>query len=317
MKNRGLGACLMLTAAVIWGFAFSFQDRAGATLDTFGINALRFLIGGLVLIPVIYLFDRRATAPKRAVFALTRTELVGGIFCGLAIGIASCFQQAGILGADTGAGDAAFITALYVVMVPLISRLLGRRQPALVFVSALIAVVGFYFMTMADGGGFAPSVSDLFVLASAFVYSIHILVIDFYSPKSDGVRLSMVQFFTASLFSMPMMLFFERPTVTDVCAALPSLLYLGVFSCGVAYTFQVVGQKYASPAAASMLLSLESVFGAIGGALLLGERMSDMQILGAAIVFSAILLSQFADVLTAKCRRRGRENKRCHKRRSL
>lgn len=310
MKLKLLSSAACLTAAIIWGFAFSMQDYAARTLDPFSINMLRCFMATLVLIPVVMLFDRISRSGRKlfsrenkCFFGFSKREVVGGFFCGLALALASCLQQAGLGMPGTGAGITAFITALYVVIVPIFVRIGGRRQPFYVWISVITAIGGFYLMNMTDGG-FSPSFGALLVLGAAFTYAAHVLVIDHFVQGSDPIRLSMMQFLFCAVVLLPVSLFVGRPTLEGISAAFPYLLYLGVFSCGVAFTLQVVGQKYASPAIACLLLSLESVFGAVGGALILGERMGIFEILGAATVFGAILFSQFADVLREKMRQK-------------
>lgn len=314
MKLKFLSCTACLIAAIIWGFAFSMQDYAAATLDTFSINTVRCLIATVAMIPLIMTFDRISrngrqlfSRKNKHFFGLMKREVIGGFFCGLALAVASCLQQAGLATEETGAGNTAFITALYVVIVPILSRLLGRRQPFFVWISAVVAVGGFYLMTMTEQGGFSPAFGDLLVLASAFVYAIHILVIDRFLPCIDPIRLSMMQFLFCALLLLPASLLAGRPSLDGAVSAMPYLLYLGILSSGAGYTLQIVGQKFASPAIASLLLSLESVFGAIGGALVLGERMSIFEILGAVTVFAAILFSQFADILCEKSKKKSLE----------
>ena len=306
MKLKLLSSAACLTAAIIWGFAFSMQDYANRTLDPFSINMIRTYMATLALIPVVMLFDRVShngrklfSQKNRHFFGFTKREVIGGFCCGFALAIASCLQQAGLAMPGTTAGSTAFITALYVVIVPIFARVLGRRQPFFVWISVLAATAGFYLMNMTDGG-FSPSFGALLVLCSAFTYACHVLTIDHFVQGSDPIRLSMMQFLFCATLLLPISLIVGKPTLEGIIIAFPYVLYLGVLSCGVAFTLQVVGQKYAAPAIACLLLSLESVFGAVGGALILGERMGVFEILGAATVFGAIIFSQVADLLREK-----------------
>lgn len=310
MKLKLLSSAACLMAAIIWGFAFSMQDYASRTLDPFSINMLRTYMATVALIPVIMVFDRVGrngrklfSRENKHFFGFTKKEVIGGFFCGIALAVASCLQQAGLAMPGTSAGTTAFITALYVVIVPVFARIGGRRQPFFVWISVVIAIGGFYLMNMTDGG-FSPSFGALLVLGSAITYAVHVLTIDHFVQGSDPIRLSMMQFLFCATVLLPVSLILGRPTLEGVAYAFPFVLYLGILSCGVAFTLQVVGQKYAAPAIACLLLSLESVFGVIGGALILGERMGTFEILGAATVFGAIIFSQIADLLREKRRQK-------------
>ncbi len=310
MKLKLLSSAACLLAAIIWGFAFSMQDYASRTLDSFSINMLRTYIATVALIPVVTVFDRVShngrklfSRENKHFFGFTKKEVIGGFFCGVALAVASCLQQAGLAMPGTSAGTTAFITALYVVIVPIFARIGGRRQPYFVWISVIVAIGGFYLMNMTDGG-FSPSLGALLVLGSAVTYAVHVLTIDHFVEGSDPIRLSMMQFLFCATVLLPISLIVGQPTFEDIVSALPFVLYLGVLSCGVAFTLQIVGQKYAAPAIACLLLSLESVFGVIGGALILGERMGRFEILGMATVFAAIIFSQIADILHEKSRKK-------------
>ena len=313
MKGKALfGSGILLLASVIWGFAFASQSAASAYLAPFSVNALRFYIGSLTLIPVVLAMDRlqkngrRLFSLRNRFFVdLTKTELVGGLLCGMALCAATVLQQIGLSSSETGAGNAAFITALYVVIVPVLARLMGQKQSARTYIAALVAVLGFYLLTagISYTGGFAsfftsifkssfsPAPSDIYVLICAFIFSFHIMIVDRIAPKVDGVRVSMLQFFVAAVIATPFMLM-EGLSASAVYAALPHLLYLGCLSCGFAYTAQIIGQRYTKPATGAMLLSLEAVFGALGGLLFLGETMTAHETVGALLVFFAVILAQ-------------------------
>lgn len=298
--KKYISALMMLLAAAIWGFAFSAQ-KVAAALPPFTIGAVRSLFAGIFLIGVIVVFDRfseegrRLFSKKNTHFIdLNRTELIGGILCGLILAGASALQQSGI-GSGTDAGKAAFITALYVLFVPIFSLIMKKKSPLNVWISVAVAVVGFWLLCIKGDFSIAPS--DLLVLICASVFALHIIVIDRYS-QCDGVRMSCVQFFVAALVNLIVALFAERPiSLSAVGENILPLLYLGICSSGIAYTLQIVGQKHAHPAAAAVILSLESVFGVIGSAVLLGERMSAREYIGCVIVFLAVVLSQI-DVIS-------------------
>jgi len=302
----------MLIAAAIWGFAFSAQKSA-SELPAFTIGALRSLFAGISLIGVIIVLDklfgseRRLFSRKNRRFIdINRTELVGGCCCGLVLAGASALQQSGI-GNGTDAGKAAFITALYVLIVPMIGLLLRKRSPINVWISVAIAIVGFWLLCIK--GDFTMASSDLLVLICALVFALHIVVIDHFSPRCDGVRMSCIQFFVATAVNAIFAVILEWPIdVSAVGSNILPLLYLGVCSSGIAYTLQIVGQKHAHPAAAAVILSLESVFGVLGSSLFLGEKMLLREYIGCAIVFVAVVLSQI-DVVklfkNIKCNSRG------------
>ena len=279
---------------MLWGFAFSAQ-KAAADLPPFTLGALRSIIAVVFLAAVIPVLDKftkngRKILNDKKLPDLTKTELIGGAVAGIILAIASAFQQSG-LGEGTDAGKAAFITALYVVIVPIISLLFGKRPPLNVYISVPIAVLGFYFLCIKPGSTLVTS--DLLVLICALIFATHIIAIDHFSPSSDGVRMSLVQFAVAFMVNTILALIFEMPLDTSlVVDRLPAILYLAIGSSGIAYTLQIVGQKDCDPTVASILLSLESVFGVIGAALFLGERMSGREYFGCAVVFVAVILSQ-------------------------
>ena len=291
--KKYLSSLLFIITAMLWGFAFTAQKLATA-LSPFVIGAVRSVIGALFLFAVIPLLDKLLGNGRRLIsrggLDFTKAEIIGGAVCGVILATASAFQQIGI-GEGTDAGKAAFITALYVVMVPIISLAMKKRAPINVYVSVVIAVVGFYFLCIKDD--LSLEFSDALVLICALIFALHIIAIDFFSPRSDGVRMSCIQFFTAFLINSVLALIFDSPIdFGAIGTALPSLLYLGICSSGIAYTLQIIGQRDANPAVASIILSLESVFGVIGGAVFLKERLSPREYVGCIIVFAAVILSQ-------------------------
>ena len=217
-----------------------------------------------------------------------KTLVIGGILCGIALAVASSLQQIGIV--YTSAGKAGFITALYILIVPIIRLFLGRRAGRKVWIGVALAVAGMYFLCITDG--FSISKGDFLVFLCAVVFSVHILVIDHFAPKVDGVALSCIQFFVCGILCAVPMLALERPRVDEILAAWMPLAYAGVLSCGVAYTLQVIAQKNTDPTVASLLLSLESVFSVLTGWVILGERLSGRELFGCALVFAAVLLAQ-------------------------
>ena len=289
-----ISPALLVIAAMIWGFAFSAQKEAEA-VPAFTLGAVRSIFATVFLAIVIVIKDR-ITGNERSLFRekrsapLTKTELIGGVICGAALATASFFQQIGI-SSGTDAGKASFITALYVVIVPIYALLLKKSAPLNVWLGVGIAIVGFYLLCITGDLTMVPS--DALVLLCSFIFPIQILAIDAYSPRCDGVRMSLVQFFVAFIINLIFALILESPIDFSLIGAhIGSLLFLGIGSSGIAYTLQIIGQKGANPAAASILLSLESVFGVIGSAIFLGESMSTREYIGCAVVFLAVLLSE-------------------------
>ena len=293
-SRKYVSPLLLVLAAMIWGFAFSAQKSAEA-VSPFLLGSARSFIATLFLIPIIIIFDRTSKSGRRLFSAkckidLTPTELIGGTICGIILALASFLQQSGI-NAGTNSGKAAFITALYVVIVPIYALLLKKRAPINVWISVVIAAFGFYLLCIT--GDFTIVPSDILVIMCAFIFPIHILAIDKYSPKCDGVRMSCVQFFVCGVLNLILALIFESPiNTTALVSAILPIIYLGVGSSGIAYTLQIIGQKGVNPAAASILLSLESVFGVIGSVIFIGEKMSLREYLGCAVVLFAVILSQ-------------------------
>lgn len=271
---------MLLITASIWGLAFVFQSTALEHIGNLTISCLRMFLGGLVLLPFAAYAGRSMTASER------RFNIRGGLVCGLVLCIASTTQQYGI--AATTVGKASFISALYIVIVPLTGLLLGRAVAKRIWLAVGIAVIGFWLLCINEG--FAISGGDLLVLLSAFCYAGHILVIDHFSQGRDGVILSCVQCFTTSALTALPMLIFEHPTSDAVWAARTSLFVTGVLSCGIAYTFQTLGQKRTPAAAAALIMCLESVFGALFGWIILHQALSARELAGCLFVFSAALI---------------------------
>lgn len=279
---------LLLTAA-IWGVAFVAQSVGMDYIGPFTFNAIRSLVGGLVLIPCIWLLNRKKPAVQEDTPAQNgRTLFIGGICCGVALAVASSLQQMGIQ--YTSVGKAGFITALYIVIVPLLGLLFKRRVSGLIWVAVVIAVGGMYLLCITEG--FSVGKGDLLVMASAFCFSTHILIIDYFSPKADGVKMSCIQFLVCGLLCAVPMLIMERPSLPQILAAWMPLIYAGVFSCGVGYTLQIVGQRHIDPTIASLILSLESVISVLAGWVILGQKLTVRELIGCILVFCAIILAQ-------------------------
>lgn len=290
-----ISPAILLTAAMIWGFAFAAQDAA-SDVGAFTLGFSRSIIAGIFLIGVVIALDK-ITNSGRVLFSkkgidVNKNELIGGAICGAILAVASAFQQIGI-NVGTDGGKAAFITALYVVLVPIYALALRKKAPLNVWVSIGIAIVGFYLLCIKENLTVAPS--DILVVISAMIFPIHILTIDHFSPRCDGVRMSMVQFFVAAMINLIIALIAESPLDLPLVFnnVLP-ILFLGIGSSGIAYTLQIIGQKGVNPAVASIILSLESVFGVIGTALFLGQTLSPREYIGCAVVLAAVVLSQIS-----------------------
>ncbi len=284
------GAMLMLTA-LIWGTAFVAQSVGMDYLGPCAFTATRNFIGCVALLPVIALASRLRSGaqPEEAAPAPGKKALFGwGAACGLLLGGATLLQQAGMQTAS--AGKAGFLTALYIVIVPVLGIFLGRRPGLKVWMGVVLALVGAYLLSVKGGAGIASG--DLLVIASAVVFSLHILVIDSVPAGMDGVRLSCVQFLVAGAFALVLALFLETFTWRDILSAWVPLLYTGVVSSGVGYTLQILGQRTVNPTVACLILSLESVFAALAGWAILGQALSLRELFGCALVFVAVILAQ-------------------------
>lgn len=286
------GSLMLLITSLIWGTAFVAQSEGMNYVEPFTYNAMRTLLGGVVLIPVIILFrflDKRNGKEKTS--CSLKNTVTGGICCGIVLFIASSFQQLGI--AQTTAGKAGFVTALYIVIVPLIGIFLHKKMPLRMWLFIAIALAGFWLLCMKQDIGISSG--DLLVFFGAIFFAVHITVIDFFNEKNtDGVLMSCIQFFTAGLLMLICMFIFEKPTIPNIVGAVGTILYAGIMSCGVAYTLQILGQKHTNPTLATMLMSLESVFAALSGWLILGEKLSIKEFFGCVLIFAAVILAQLA-----------------------
>ncbi len=290
MKKSRIGSSLLLfLAACIWGVAFVAQSVGMDYMGPLTFNGARFLIGGTVLLPVVFSrVQKKKNTLRRIEPAVTWK---GGVCCGLAICAASTFQQIGIM--DTTVGKAGFITALYIVIVPVLGLFLHKKAAGKVWIGALAAAVGMYLLCINES--FSIGRGDVFVFICAILFSVHILVIDYFSPKTDGVALSCIQFYTAGLICMTASLIMEKPAMDQILAGMAPILYAGVMSCGIAYTLQIIGQKNLEPAVASLILSMESVVSVLAGWVILGQELSERELFGCALVFAAVILVQMPE----------------------
>lgn len=282
---------MLLITAMIWGASFVAQSAGLAYIGPFTFSAIRMSLGALVLLP--FLLRKRAHRAPGAAAGSRKDLLAGGVLCGAALFVASNLQQMGMT--ETGAGKAGFITALYVVLVPVCGLLFGRRQGWMLWLGVALAAVGLYLLCV-TGGGFAIGRGDLLVLLGALGFTAHIIIIDHYSPKVDGVAMSCLQFAVASALALVAMVLFETPSWQAVRQAAFPLFYAGVFSCGMGYTLQIVGQKTTDPTVASLILCLESVFAVVFSWAFTGETLSGRELAGCGLMFAAILLAQCSGV---------------------
>lgn len=288
MKNQIKGTVFLLMAAILWGASFVFQNEGAKIIDPIAFNGLRSLLGSVALLPVIaviQLAKKKNGTYKKANKKERNTLLLGGLYCGLALCAAGTLQTLGI---KQGAGESGFITTIYIVFVPILSVFLRKKIPHIVWLAVMMCFVGLYFLC----GSFAFNVNQIYLLLCAFFFAIHILVIDYYSPKVDGVKLSCLQFLVVGVIDSVLMLFTEVPTLAQIGECIPELAYMGIVSCSIAYTFQIVGQKYISATVGALLMSLESVFSVLSEWLLQGNVLAPLKIFGCVIIFAAVVLVQ-------------------------
>lgn len=290
MKQQIKSSLILLLTATIWGVAFVAQSVGMEYIGPFTFNAIRCVLGGLVLIPVILVLKKKKeTGAENQEKEDKKTLWTGGIACGVILCIASNLQQFGIM--EASVGKSGFFTALYIVMIPVIGIFIGKRPGIKLWFCVALAVVGMYLLCMKDGS-FTIERADIMLLLCALVFSFHILVVDYFSPKVDGVKMSCIQFFVCGVLSAVGMLFTETPDISNIQAAWLPLLYAGLLSCGVGYTLQIVGQKGINPVIASLIMSLESVISALAGWVILGQVLSPKEILGCVLMFVAIIITQ-------------------------
>lgn len=306
--KKWLGSGMLLLTAIIWGVAFVAQSVGMDYVEPFTFNFSRYIIGAVVLLPFLKLGNpgagkkdtsgealesnqkdrnKKVATEQKAVL---KKSVIGGIGCGLLLCVASMLQQFGIMYTNV-VGKAGFITALYIILVPVLGIFLRKKTKPLVWLCVVISVVGLYLLCVTDG--YRLETADFLLLACALVFAFHIIFIDYISPGTNGVLVSCVQFFVAGICCMIAMFLFETPSFAGILQAYIPILYTGVLSCGVAYTFQILGQKYVEPTRASLILCLESVVSVLAGWLLLKQALSIRELIGCVVMFVAIILAQF------------------------
>lgn len=282
---------LLLLTAAIWGLAFVAQKVGAEHVGAFTYNGIRFALGSISLIPLILFLNKKKgenEETKNNDRDSLKLTVKAGIIAGCALFIATSLQQMGVMG--TTAGKAGFITGLYMVIVPILGLFLKQKVNKSTWLGIVIAIIGLYLLSINED--FSISNGDLLVLIGSVGWAVHILLIDNFTKKIDPLKLSSVQFATCSILSLVMAIIFEDINMVGISGAMVSILYGGLLSVGVAYTLQVVAQKNAKPSHAAILLSMESVFGALGGAMFLGERIGTRGLVGCILIFIAIIISQ-------------------------
>ena len=292
---------LLFLTALIWGVAFVAQSVAMDYIGPYTFNAVRSLLGGIVLVPCVFLFGQKKKSvkdedPSKGT-AIDRPGdmITGGLLCGIMLFLSTTLQQVGIQ--YTTVAKAGFITALYIILVPILGIFLKKRVSFQIWISVVIAIIGLYLLCMK--GSFHLGQGDFLMLVCSLCFALHILVIDHFTDKVSGVKLSCIQFFVCGLLSCILMFLFEKPAVSDILSAWLPIVYAGVFSSGVAYTLQIIGQKGTDPTIASLILSLESVVSVLAGWIILGQSLTPREILGCLLMFGAIILAQVAPVQKA------------------
>jgi len=281
-------------AALIWGTAFVAQSVSTDYVEAFTFNAARSVVAFLfllVLCMVLRTREKRTTSHAKAQSASKKDLAIAGICCGIALTVASYFQQKGL--ETTTSGKAGFITALYIVIVPILGIFLKKKAPKAIWISVILAVAGLYCLCITED--FSITTGDFYVLLCAICFSGHILIIDHFSQKVDGVQMSCVQFLTVSILSSVGMLMTETPSMGALLTCIGPILYVGIFSSGVAYTLQILAQKDSNPTVVSLLLSLESVFATLAGAIILGDQMSGKEYFGCVLMLAAVVLAQLPE----------------------
>lgn len=289
--KRLLGTVALLVASLFWGSTFVAQSVASEAVEPFTFLASRSLLGFVFLIPVSIVKD--FVSKKNGTFKpITKKSLepliIGGVCCGAALTVASGLQQFGMTGDNSG--KAGFITAMYILLVPIFGLFLRKKVNLLTWICVAMGVVGLYLLCMTDGLTLATS--DIFLMICAVAFSVHILIVDHFSPRVDGVKLSLIQFFVVFVLASVLAFAFENTSFDTILEAWLPIAYAGILSSGIAYTLQIVGQKYTEPTLASLLMSLESVFAVLTSVVVLWQFPSERELIGSIVMFAAIIISQ-------------------------
>ena len=294
------GIILLLMTALIWGVSFVAQSVGSDVIGPFTYNGIRTLMGGMLLTAFVLIRDISAGVSVKKIF--NKKLLIRGIILGSIFTVASNVQQFAF--SYSTAGKIAFITALYIFFVPIIGLFMKKKIHPLIWVCIFMAGIGLYLLSVKDGDFSRINTGDILALICGFCFAFHIIFIDRFASDSDGVKLSALQFLFAGSVTVILMFIFEKPALSGIEDAMVPLLYSGIMSCGVAYTFQIIGQKYTSPVVASLLMCLESVFAVLTGIVLLGEVMTLREAAGCLLMFTAVLLAQLSPVLSGRLKPR-------------
>ena len=296
-KTQFKGVIMLLLTALIWGSSFVAQSVGMESVEAFTFNGIRTLMGAAVLVPVLLIRDQKDARRAPEVYSARKQTYRHTILCGLPLGVVLClasnFQQFAFNYSTSG--KIAFITALYMFLVPILGLFIRKHVPLMTWICVLIGFIGLGFLCVNPADITNINLGDILAAICAVFYAVQILMIERFSDRCDGILLSFTQFFVSGVISCIMMFLFETPDTSAIMTAMVPLLYSGIMSCGIAYTLQIVGQKYTEATVASLLMSLESVFGVLCGALILHEVLVWNEILGCVIMFAAIVLSQLAD----------------------
>lgn len=288
VKKEWLGNLLLITVALIWGCAFVAQSIGMDYVEPFTFTAVRSILGALALLPCIAVFDHINKKKGKAVAKVDGKLLKAGVISGLLLAGAVNLQQVGIM--YTSAGKAGFITALYIVLVPISGIFLRKKISGSVWLSVALATGGLYLLCINES--LTINNGDILVFLCAFIFAAQILVVDHYAPMVDGVKMAFLQFFVCGIVSLVPMLIWETPNLSNILAAWQPICYTAFMSTSIAYTFQIIGQKYTEPTIASLLMSFEAVFATVAGFIILNEVMTSREFLGCVIMFSALILAQ-------------------------
>lgn len=292
MSKKWIGSILLFLAATIWGAAFVAQAAAMKYMEPFTFQATRFFLGSLVLLPVIAIMDKKGNQRKPVTKEAKKYQLFAGIICGLILFAACSPQQLGLM-LELPTGKSGFITSLYIILVPIFGLFLKRKPSPWIWLSVALALFGFYMLC--GMGSFSLNMGEGLTLLCAIAFTLHIMFIDHVSARVDGIRMSCMQFFTAGMISLIIALIIETPNLQSLLDCWLPVAYTGIFSSGVAYTLQIVGQSRTEPATASLLMSLESVFSAVFGWILLGQKLAALEMLGCALVFAGVVIAQLPE----------------------
>ena len=295
-NNRTIGILILLFTSIIWGLAFVAQDQVADSIEPFTLNCIRCLIGAFVLLPVLLIKNKIQNRPVLEKDKSKRKKLIiASVLCGVSLCIGMNFQQFGIAFYPNDAavsGRSGFITALYVVLVPILSLLLKKKLGINTIISVVLATIGLYLLCFSKGLDHVY-LGDIIVLISALGFALQILFVDKYVGEIEGVKLSLLQFVVCGVLSGILMFIFEKPSINKIIEVILPILYLGGISSGIGYTLQIIGQKFSNnPTLDSIIMSLESVFAVLGGAIILNEHLSNNELIGCIIMFLAIIISQ-------------------------